>query len=48
VTAEWKISDNRRRARYYTLTRDGRKALAHEAAQWKRLSTAITAVVRAV
>jgi PadR family transcriptional regulator PadR len=48
VTAEWKISDNRRRARYYTLTRAGRKALAHEAAQWKRLSTAITAVVRAV
>jgi PadR family transcriptional regulator, regulatory protein PadR len=46
ITAEWDVSDNNRRAKYYTLTREGRKALAHEAAQWERLSAAISLVVR--
>ena len=48
IAAEWKISETNRRARYYSLTRAGRKALAEEAANWERLSTAISAVVRAV
>jgi DNA-binding PadR family transcriptional regulator len=36
---------NNRRAKYYTLTRDGRKALKQEAAQWERLSAAISLIV---
>jgi PadR family transcriptional regulator, regulatory protein PadR len=46
ITAEWDVSDNNRRAKYYTLTREGRKALAQETAQWERLSAAIALVVR--
>ena len=46
ITAEWKISENNRRAKYYSLTRDGRKALAREAVQWERLSAAISLIVR--
>jgi transcriptional regulator len=46
ITAEWAVSDNNRRAKYYALTREGRKALAHEAAQWERLSAAVSLVVR--
>jgi transcriptional regulator len=48
LTAEWKISETNRRAKYYALTRAGRKAVAEEAANWERLSKAVTAVVRAV
>jgi transcriptional regulator len=47
ITAEWKISETNRRAKYYTLTRSGRKAVAEEAANWERLSAAISSVVRA-
>jgi PadR family transcriptional regulator PadR len=46
ITAEWDVSDNNRRAKYYTLTRAGRQALAAETAQWERLSAAISLVVR--
>lgn len=46
IKAEWKISENNRRARYYTLTGAGRKALAKEATQWERLSAAISVIVR--
>ena len=48
VKAEWKLSETNRRARYYALTRAGRKAVAEEAANWERLSQAVTAIVRAV
>jgi PadR family transcriptional regulator PadR len=48
ISAKWDISDNNRRAKYYTLTRAGRKFLEQEAAQWERLSAAISQVVRAV
>src|SRR5437879_8261497 len=48
ITAGWKISENTRRAKYDSLTRAGRKALTDEAANWERLSTAISALVRAV
>jgi PadR family transcriptional regulator, regulatory protein PadR len=47
IEAEWKQSDNNRRAKYYSLTRAGRKALAEEANQWERLSAAISLIVRA-
>ncbi|HTX39934.1 MAG TPA: PadR family transcriptional regulator, partial [Bryobacteraceae bacterium] len=46
IRSEWAASENNRRAKYYTLTRAGRKTLAKEAAQWERLSGAISMVVR--
>jgi PadR family transcriptional regulator len=46
ITAEWRPSENNRRARYYSLTRSGRRALARETEQWERLSRAISMVVR--
>jgi transcriptional regulator len=46
ITAEWKRSDNNRRAKFYSLTRPGRRHLEKEAAQWERLSSAITGLVR--
>jgi PadR family transcriptional regulator PadR len=48
ITSEWKTSETNRRAKYYTLTRVGRKAVAKEAANWERLSAAISEIVRAV
>jgi transcriptional regulator len=46
IEAEWKMSDNNRRAKYYRLTCAGRNAMAKEANQWERLSAAISLVVR--
>jgi len=46
ITAEWRPSENNRRAKFYSLTRPGRKQLEKEAASWDRLSGAITQVVR--
>jgi PadR family transcriptional regulator, regulatory protein PadR len=46
ITAEWKMSENNRRAKYYSLTRLGRQHLKKETADWERLSTAISQVVR--
>jgi PadR family transcriptional regulator PadR len=46
VTAEWKPSENNRRAKFYSLTRLGRQELKKEAAKWERLSGAITQVVK--
>lgn len=46
IAAEWRASENNRRAKYYSLTRLGRRALARESEQWERLSSAITAIVR--
>ena len=45
IEAEWKRSENNRRAKYYALTRAGRKVLAREAEQWERLSAAISLIV---
>ena len=46
IRSEWAVSENNRKAKYYTLTRAGRKTLEQEAAQWERLSAAISLVVR--
>ena len=46
ITAEWKTSELGRRAKFYSLTRLGRRQLEREAANWERLSGAITSVVR--
>lgn len=48
ISSEWAISENNRRAKYYSLTKAGRKALNYEAAQWARLSAAISLIVGAV
>src|SRR5436305_8925001 len=45
ITAEWKPSENNRRAKFYSLTRMGRRALEKEAENWNRLSTAISQVM---
>ena len=45
VRAEWKSSENNRRAKFYSLTRLGRKQLEKETANWSRLSAAINLVV---
>jgi PadR family transcriptional regulator, regulatory protein PadR len=45
IDAEWGVSDNNRRARFYTLTRTGRKELAREQSEWRRISAAIARVL---
>jgi transcriptional regulator len=45
VESEWGVSENNRRARYYRLTRKGRRQLETEAAEWRRLSLAISRVM---
>jgi PadR family transcriptional regulator PadR len=46
IKSEWKATENNRRAKYYSLTRPGRRHLEKEAANWSRLSGAISHVVR--
>ena len=45
ITAEWKTSELGRRAKFYSLTRLGRRHLEREAANWDRLSKAISQVI---
>ena len=45
ITAEWKQTENNRRAKFYSLTRPGREQLEKETANWDRLSSAISHVV---
>ena len=46
IAAEWGTSDNNRQAKYYSLTKTGRKQLKEENDNWKRLSTAIEQVLQ--
>ena len=46
ISAEWQPSENNRRAKFYSLTRLGRKALQQETNDWNRLSAAITQIVQ--
>jgi PadR family transcriptional regulator, regulatory protein PadR len=46
IKAEWKPTANNRRAKFYSLTRAGRRQLESETASWGRLSAAISQVVR--
>ncbi len=48
VEAEWGPSENNRRARYYTLTAAGRKRLRQDAANWRRYTRAVDAVLQGV
>jgi PadR family transcriptional regulator PadR len=45
IKAEWGTSDNNRRARFYELTRQGRKQLTAETQQWRRLTAAISRIL---
>ncbi len=45
ISAKWGISTNNRKARFYSLTSDGRKQLGKETTKWKRLATAIGRVL---
>jgi transcriptional regulator len=47
VKAEWGVSDNNRKARYYALTPAGRKQLQAETTQWELLSSTINAMLKA-
>jgi PadR family transcriptional regulator PadR len=47
INAEWGTSDNNRRARFYSLTKGGRKQLTAETRQWKRLASAIGRILGA-
>jgi transcriptional regulator len=46
VEPEWRPSENNRRARYYTLTRAGRKRLREQTDNWRRYSRAVEAVLQ--
>ena len=46
IKAEWGESENNRRAKYYSLTKDGKKYLKQEQANWDRLSAAIGLVLK--
>jgi PadR family transcriptional regulator, regulatory protein PadR len=47
IAGEWAVSDNNRRAKFYSLTKAGRLALREESAGWERLAAAISTVVQA-
>jgi transcriptional regulator len=47
IAAEWGVSDNNRRAKYYTLTAAGRRRLREETAGWNRLASAMAAALTA-
>jgi PadR family transcriptional regulator, regulatory protein PadR len=46
IQSEWRQSENNRRAKFYSLTRAGKKQLQVESGNWDRLSGAITALIR--
>jgi PadR family transcriptional regulator, regulatory protein PadR len=46
IEGEWKLSENKQRARYYRLTAKGRKKLAVEESRWNRMVEAIARVLR--
>ena len=48
IKAQWRASENNRRAKYYELTRAGRKQLETEAAMWRKLTTAMRHILDAV
>ena len=46
IKSEWGVSDNNRKAKFYSLTSAGRKQLEAETANWEKLATAINLVLR--
>lgn len=48
IQAEWGVSENNRRAKFYSLTRSGQRQLAAELKDWDRISTAIALVLKQI
>jgi transcriptional regulator len=48
VTAEWRMTENNRRARYYKLTTKGRRELADETESWQRTASGMARLLRAI
>ena len=46
ITSEWRVTENNRRARYYLLTRAGRRQLDAETAAWARASAAVNGILK--
>ena len=46
ITAKWGESENNRRARFYTLTREGHKKLSEETREWERLAEAVFRILQ--
>ena len=46
ISSEWRVSENNRRARYYQLTREGRRQLEAQVVDWHRTSGAVNRVLR--
>jgi PadR family transcriptional regulator PadR len=46
ITSDWGVSENNRRAKFYKLTRAGRKQLDAESVNWERISQAITRILQ--
>lgn len=46
ISSEWRVTENNRKARYYAVTRSGRKQLASERAQWEKLSRGVNLILR--
>ena len=46
IQSEWGLSENNRRAKFYQLTRRGRKQLEAERANWERISQAVTKILQ--
>jgi PadR family transcriptional regulator PadR len=46
ITSEWRVTENRRRARYYAITPAGRRALGEEMESWRRFATTIETILR--
>lgn len=47
ISSKWGVSENNRKAKFYSLTRSGRKQLEQEAESWDRMSTMINRVLKA-
>lgn len=45
ISARWGVSANKRKARFYTLTKNGRAQVAHETSQWRKLAGAIARIL---
>jgi len=45
IEAEWSVNETNRRVKFYSITKEGRRRLQREAADWKRLSGAISSIV---
>jgi PadR family transcriptional regulator PadR len=48
IESEWGVSENHRQAKFYNLTRKGRREMEEEAASWDRLSAAVGRVLKAI